>query len=176
MAGRTAAGQGFATFSNLEMQHSPKIFCIFLQKVLAKNTDNHSGIKCVIHFPADNTTAIPVDHGCQIQKSALDRDICNVNRPCLIWLVYDRITKKIWTYFRLLHSLGKIHLWINRVNIHLIHVASCLAATNMITTGFQLCRHLSCTPCRIVSMPVDMLKGQPVVVIRNQEHLLQKQM
>ena len=27
----------FATFSNLEMQHSPKIFCIFLQKVLAKN-------------------------------------------------------------------------------------------------------------------------------------------
>ena len=39
MAGRTAAGQGFATFSNLEMQHSPKIFCIFLQKVLAKNND-----------------------------------------------------------------------------------------------------------------------------------------
>ena len=39
MAGRTAAGQGFATFSNLEMQHSPKIFCIFLQKVLAKNKD-----------------------------------------------------------------------------------------------------------------------------------------
>ena len=38
MAGRTAAGQGFATFSNLEMQHSPKIFCIFLQKVLAKNS------------------------------------------------------------------------------------------------------------------------------------------
>ena len=40
MAGRTAAGQGFATFSNLEMQHSPKIFCIFLQKVLAKNTED----------------------------------------------------------------------------------------------------------------------------------------
>ena len=28
---------GFATFSNLEMQHSPKIFFNFLQKVLAKN-------------------------------------------------------------------------------------------------------------------------------------------
>ena len=27
----------FATFSNLEMQHSPKIFFNFLQKVLAKN-------------------------------------------------------------------------------------------------------------------------------------------
>ena len=37
MAGRTAAGQGFATFSNLEMQHSPKIFCNFCQKILAKN-------------------------------------------------------------------------------------------------------------------------------------------
>ena len=38
VAGRITAGRGFATFSNLEMQHSPKIFCIFLQKVLAKNT------------------------------------------------------------------------------------------------------------------------------------------
>ena len=37
VAGRITAGRGFATFSNLEMQHSPKIFCIFLQKVLAKN-------------------------------------------------------------------------------------------------------------------------------------------
>ena len=78
-------------------------FCHF--ESFFQGTDNHSGIKCVIHFPADNTTAIPVDHGCQIQKSALDRNICNVNRPCLIWFVYDRITKKIWTYFRLLHSL-----------------------------------------------------------------------
>ena len=45
MAGRTAAGQGFATFSNLEMQHSPKIFCIFLQKVLAKNRQYMLGLK-----------------------------------------------------------------------------------------------------------------------------------
>ena len=36
VAGRIAASRGLATFSNLEMQHSPKIFCIFLQKVLAK--------------------------------------------------------------------------------------------------------------------------------------------
>ena len=39
VAGRIAASRGLATFSNLEMQHSPKIFCIFLQKVLAKNTE-----------------------------------------------------------------------------------------------------------------------------------------
>ena len=31
-----ASSECLATFSNLEMQHSPKIFCIFLQKVLAK--------------------------------------------------------------------------------------------------------------------------------------------
>ncbi|MDY2629560.1 MAG: FxLYD domain-containing protein, partial [Lachnospiraceae bacterium] len=37
VAGRVAASPDFATFSNLEMQHFPKIFCIFLQKVLAKN-------------------------------------------------------------------------------------------------------------------------------------------
>ena len=41
VAGRIAASRGLATFSNLEMQHSPKIFCIFLQKVLAKNTFEH---------------------------------------------------------------------------------------------------------------------------------------
>lgn len=33
----SASSECLATFSNLEMQHSPKIFCIFLQKVLAKN-------------------------------------------------------------------------------------------------------------------------------------------
>ncbi|EDS06356.1 hypothetical protein CLOSCI_02473 [[Clostridium] scindens ATCC 35704] len=36
VAGRIAASRGLAIFSNLEMQHSPKIFCIFFQKVLAK--------------------------------------------------------------------------------------------------------------------------------------------
>lgn len=109
-------------------------FCHF--ESFFQGADNHSGIKCVIHFPADNATAIPVDHGSQIQKSALDWNICNVNRPCLIWLVYDCIAKKIGTNLSLLHSLGKIHFGINRVNIHLIHVASGLAAPNLITTSF----------------------------------------
>ena len=135
-------------------------FCHF--ESFFQGVDNHSGIKRVIYFPADNTTAIPVDHGCQIQKSALDRNICNVNRPGLIWFVYDCITKKIRTYFRLLHPLGKIHLWVDGVNIHFIHVASCLATSNIITMGFQLCRHLSCSPGGIVSMKMvnDLFTGQ----------------
>ena len=37
MTGLIPAGQAFATFSKMEMQHSPKIFCNFLQKRLAKN-------------------------------------------------------------------------------------------------------------------------------------------
>ena len=81
---------------------------------------------------------------------------------CLVWFVYHCIAEKIRTYLGLLHSLGKIHFWINRVNIHLIHIASCLTATNMITTGFQLCRHLSCAPGRIVSMKMinNLFAGQ----------------
>nr|DAL47522.1 MAG TPA_asm: hypothetical protein [Bacteriophage sp.] len=35
----------------------------------------------------------PVDHSSQIQKSVSDWNICNVNRPCLIWCVYNGITK-----------------------------------------------------------------------------------
>ena len=37
LAGGIIASQCLATFSNLEMQHSPKIFCNIRQKVLAKN-------------------------------------------------------------------------------------------------------------------------------------------
>ena len=135
-------------------------FCHF--ECLFKSVDDHSGIKSVIDLPADNTAAVPVDHGGQIQKSALDWNICNVDRPCLIWLVYDCITKKIRTHLCLLHSFGKIHLWIDRVNIHLIHISSCFAPTNMITTGFQLCRHLSCAPGGIIRMEMiyDLFAGQ----------------
>ena len=35
----------------------------------------------------------PVDHSSQIQKSVSDWKIGNVNRPCLMWCVYNGITK-----------------------------------------------------------------------------------
>ena len=84
--------------------------------------------------------------------SLMFRNICNINRPCLIWLVYDGISKEIRTYLSLLHPFGKIHLRIDWINIHFIHVTSGLASTDMITTCFQLCGHLSCTPCRVIGM------------------------
>ena len=61
VAGRIAASRGLATFSNLEMQHSPKIFCIFLQKVLAKNSEmlcKTGKIKNLFVSPATDATEV----------------------------------------------------------------------------------------------------------------------
>ena len=57
-------------------------------------------------------------------------------------------------YLSLLHPFGKIHLRIDRINIHFFHVTSGLASTDMITTCFQLCGHLSCTPCWVIGMKI----------------------
>ena len=35
-------------------------------KCFFQSIDGHSGIKRIINFPADNTTAVPVDNSCQI--------------------------------------------------------------------------------------------------------------
>ena len=58
--------------------------------------------------------------------------------------------------------LGKIHLWIDWINVHFIHVASGFAAANVISSGFQLCRHLSCAPGRMIRMEMinDLFAGQ----------------
>ena len=39
---------------------------------LFQGVDHHSCIKSIIYFPADNTAAVPVDHGCQIQEPSPD--------------------------------------------------------------------------------------------------------
>lgn len=58
---------------------------------LIQGVDHHPCIKSIIYFPADNTAAVPVDHGCQIQEPSPDRDIGNINGPCLVWPVYHCI-------------------------------------------------------------------------------------
>ena len=52
MAGLIMTGQRFATLSNLDMQQCPKMFCNFVQKVLAKNrkTFISSLIECGINI------------------------------------------------------------------------------------------------------------------------------
>ena len=121
-------------------------------KCLFKSVDNHSSIKCIIDFPANDTATIPVDYSSQIQKSVSDWNICNVNRPRLIWSVYDGVTEKIRTYLGLLHPLGEIHLRIDWINIHFIHITTCFTASHMMTSVFELYGHLSCAPSRIVCM------------------------
>ena len=46
----------------------------FLQRVY-----DHSGVQGIIHLPANNTTAILVNDGCQIQEAVLDGDIGDVD-------------------------------------------------------------------------------------------------
>ena len=45
MASLSTTGHRFATLSNLDMQQCPKMFCNFVQKVLAKNTDGYYILK-----------------------------------------------------------------------------------------------------------------------------------
>ena len=40
---------------------------------------DHSGVQGIIHLPANNTTAIPVNDVCQIQEAVLDGDIGDVD-------------------------------------------------------------------------------------------------
>ena len=108
-------------------------------KGLFQGVDNHPCIKRIIDFPADNTAAVPVNHGRQIQESAPDGDVGNINGPCLVWPVYHRITQEIGAYLGLLHPLRKIHFRIDGINIHLIHITPCFASADLISTGFQLC-------------------------------------
>ena len=40
---------------------------------------DHFGVQGIIYLPANNTTAIPVNDGCQIQEAVLDGDIGDVD-------------------------------------------------------------------------------------------------
>lgn len=71
---------------------------------------------------------------------------------CLIWLIYDSITEQIRTYLGLLHTLGKVHLRIDWINIHFIHITSCFSTSHMISSSLQLGGHLSCTPGWVICM------------------------
>ena len=122
------------------------------KRILEEVADLHSGIQSIINIPANDTTAVPVDNGCQIKKSMLHWNVCNVNRPCLIGTVNDCVTKQIRTDFCLLHALRQIHLWINWCNVHFTHISARFTATNLISAQFKLSRHLTGSPGRIIRM------------------------
>lgn len=124
--------------------------------------DDHSGVKRIVHLWAYNVATVPIDASCQIQVSTSDRDIGNVNRPCLIRLVYDCIAQEIGAYFCLLHPFGQVYFWINRADVHFIHIAASLPTYDGIAAKLQLCRHLSCSPGWMIRMKAihDLLTGQ----------------
>ena len=134
------------------LQNSILCGCSGCFKGFFTGIDDHSGIKSIINVPSNDTTAVPVDNGCQVKKSVLHWNVCNVNRPCLIGTVYDCVTKQIWTNFCLLHALRQIHLWINRCNVHFTHISACFTATNLISAQFKLSRHLTGSPSRVIRM------------------------
>lgn len=62
---------------------------------LLAGLDTGSGVQRVIQLPSDDTAAVPVNDGCQIQESVLHRNVGNVDRPRLVWTRYIGIPKQI---------------------------------------------------------------------------------
>ena len=56
--------------------------------------DHHPCIKSIIDFPADNTAAVPVNHGRQIQESAPDGDIGNIDGPAWFGLSITALRRR----------------------------------------------------------------------------------
>ena len=125
-------------------------------------SDDHPGIQRVVNIPTDDAAAIPVDDCGQIDKPMLYGDICDVDRPRLIRSGDNCIPEQIWAYLRLLHSFGKVQLWVNGVDSHFIHVSAGLAPADMMALGFQLSRHLPGSPGRVIRMKMinDLLADQ----------------
>ena len=105
-------------------------FCDF--ECFFQGCNHHSGIQGIINFPAYNTAAVPINDSRQVQISTTDWNISNINRPSLIWFIYNHITEQIRTYLRLLHPLGQIHFRINWMDVHFIHVTACFPAPDVI--------------------------------------------
>ena len=121
---------------------------------LLAGLDTGSGVQRVIQFPSDDAAAVPVNDGCQIQESVLHRDVGDVDGPRLVWTRYIGIPKQIRNHSFPLQTLRKVRLWVDRIDGHFGHPASCLLPSDAIAAAFQLCSHLPGTPGRMIGMQV----------------------
>lgn len=55
-----------------------------------------AGIQRVRQFPSQNVAAMPIDHGREIQKTALQPYVRYVRAPDLVHSIGDQAAKKIW--------------------------------------------------------------------------------
>ena len=112
--------------------------------------NDHPGVQGIVHLPANNAAAVPVDDGCQINETVLQGDVGDVDGPCLVRLLNIHMLQQVGHHLRLLLPLGKVHLRIDGVDAHLAHVASCLASSDLMPEALQLRGQLPCAPGRIV--------------------------
>ena len=119
---------------------------------LLKSFYGHAGAEGVIQLPADNASAVPVDHRRKIEEAVLNRNIRNVNRPCLVWAGDLGITQQVWADLRLFHALGEVHFGINRCYIHLRHIPAHPLTADAESAHLQLIRHQTRAPGWIVCM------------------------
>ena len=54
-------------------------------------------VQRIRHAPSDNASAPCIHHACEIRKSFVGRNICNVTEPFLVWSIRSEVAfKKIW--------------------------------------------------------------------------------
>src|ERR1019366_9461168 len=85
----------------------------FLQRLNAKlclHGDRYS--------PSENPAAEPIDHGDEINKALLHRDVADIRRPYLIWLGDQQIAQEIRINLVPRRRLRCIRLAINRLDRH----------------------------------------------------------
>ena len=123
---------------------------------------DRSGIQCIIEIPGNDIAAVPVDNRRQVDEPMFHRNIGDIDTPGLVRSVDYRILEQIWHDMRIMRSLGKVHLGIDRVNGHFCHVTASLFPADVISAAFKLRGHLPGAPGRIVSVQTiyDLLAGQ----------------
>ena len=117
VAGRIAASRGLATFSNLEMQHSPKIFCIFLQKVLAKNTIKDKHILLYEHNAFTSHLMLDSDEVYQMTKRGLDAAQISAAKRIHLNLVLVKLLELHHLGYDLRHYHAQHHAFIKQFNL-----------------------------------------------------------
>ena len=129
---------------------------------LLAGLDTGSGVQRVIQFPSDDTAAVSVNDGCQVQEAVFHWNVGDDDGPRLIRTCYISIPKQIRDHSRTLQTLRKVRLRIDRINGHFGHPPSCLLPSDVITTQLQLGSHLPGTPGRMIGVQVidDLLAFQ----------------
>ena len=121
---------------------------------LAAGLDDHTRVQRVVHLPADDIAAVPVDDGRQVQEAVPDGDVGDIDRPCLVRPVDDRVAQEVGHDLRMLAPLGEVRTRVKGFDAHFAHIACSLPPADVVAAPLQLSCHLAGAPSRIVRMQV----------------------